>query len=223
MPSERSTPVSRRAYGATSGPHRPVPQPASSTSSCFAALEAGRRERGRHERGRAVGQPLELGLEAGREAVERPLDERVRRARRHLAAGARRPHVARDRIVGLVLEPLLEDLHRLVGLAERAVREREQPPRVPVLRPQRDRPCRSTPPLPRVRFKPVEQDAEVRVRVDVAGIDRDRRAVRRFGAGGLADGSQHRRRDCCGRWRAPARSRSRAGRRRSPGRIAPVD
>ncbi len=37
MRSERSTPTRRRAYGAISGPHSPVPQPASSTSSCFAA------------------------------------------------------------------------------------------------------------------------------------------------------------------------------------------
>ena len=36
MPADRSTPTSRRAYGASSGPHRPVPQPASSTSRLFA-------------------------------------------------------------------------------------------------------------------------------------------------------------------------------------------
>ena len=35
MRADRSTPTRRRAYGATSGPHRPVPHPASSTSRLF--------------------------------------------------------------------------------------------------------------------------------------------------------------------------------------------
>ena len=155
----------------------------------FRGLEASLGQRRRHERGRAVGQPLELGLEARREAVECPLDERVRGARRHLTARARRPHVAGDRIAGLVLEPLFEDLHRFLGLAKRAVREREQPPRVPVLRPQRDDLREARRRFARA-LQPVEQDAEVRVRVDVAGIDRDRRAVLRFGAGRIAGGPQ---------------------------------
>ena len=53
MRADRSTPTSRRAYGAISGPHSPVPQPASSTSRLF---DASRRflQHLRDQRGRAV-------------------------------------------------------------------------------------------------------------------------------------------------------------------------
>src|SRR6266508_1282872 len=41
MRADRSTPTSRRAYGARSGPHNPVPHPASSTSRLFDASTSG--------------------------------------------------------------------------------------------------------------------------------------------------------------------------------------
>ena len=88
--------------------------------------------------GRAVHESGELGVEAAGEAIERHFDERVRGPRRDVAARARRDHVAGNGMVRFLLEPFLEDGHRFVDFAERAVRQRQQPPGFGVLRPEGD-------------------------------------------------------------------------------------
>ena len=87
------------------------------------------------ERRRSVQQLGELGVEAPGEAVERRLDECVGGPRRHVASRAGGEHVARDGIVRLLRQPLLEHLDRLVDVAERAMRERQQPAGFGMLRP----------------------------------------------------------------------------------------
>ena len=171
-------------------------------------------QHGRHERRGAVRQPLELGFEGGGEAVEGPLDESVRRARRHISTGAGRHHVQRNRILGLFLEPLVEDLHGLADLAQRAVRQRQQLSRFPVLRPERDHLA-----VARRRFlgsfQPVEQDAQVGVGVDVIRMQSNGGAIGGFRCGRVLRSPSTARRDCCARSRGPGRWRSPAGRRRS--------
>ncbi len=81
---------------------------------------------------------------------------------------------------GLLGEPVLEDLNRLVGLAERAVRQRQQPARFGMLRPERDHSAETGDGFSRA-LQAVQQDAEIRVRVDVLRIQLDRGPVRRFG------------------------------------------
>ena len=75
----------------------------------------------------------------------------------------------RDRALRLFFEPFLEDGDGLVDLAQRAMRERQELPCLLVLRPERDYLA-----VARRRFfgslQPAEQDAEVRVRVDVIRI-----------------------------------------------------
>ena len=104
-----------------------------------------------------------------------PFDARAGTSR----PGAGRQHVPRNRIARLFVEPFLEDLHRLVDLAQRAVRQRQQLSRFAVLRPERDHLA-----VARGRFlgsfQPVQQDAEVGVGVDVLGIQLDGRAIRGF-------------------------------------------
>ena len=89
------TPTSRRAHGATSGPHRPVPQPASSTSSCLLAGKTGVGQHGLDERRRPVVQRGQLGVEARRQSRRTP--SRRRRPRR---APARRGPSRRPACVG---------------------------------------------------------------------------------------------------------------------------
>ena len=180
MPSERSTPTRRRAYGASSGPQSPVPQPASRTSSRFAALDARVLNHGRNQRRRAVRQPLELRLEAGGEAVERPLDERVRGAR----AGTSRPvHAA--------------SMCRAIGSSGSSCSHSSKIATASPISPSVQ--CASASSLraswcfglsvmtllkqaaaSSVRFSAVEQDAQVGVGVDVLRVERESRRGRRL-------------------------------------------
>ncbi len=171
MRADRSTPTSRRAYGATSGPHKPGAAAGIEHVEALRRLDTRVRQHRRDQRRGAVRQLRELGVEAGGEAVEGLFDEPVRRPRRDVAAGARREHVQRDRMVRLLLEPFLEDLHRLVDLAERAVRQRQQSPRFGVLRPERDDLAEADDRFVRPLLA-VQQDAEVGVRVECSGLTR---------------------------------------------------
>ncbi len=137
------------------------------------------RQHPRDQRRGAVRQLGELGIEAGGEAVEGLLDEPVRRPCRDVATGARREHVQGDRMVRLLLEPFLEDLHRLVDLAERAVRQRQQSPRFGVLRPERDDLAEADDRFVRPLLA-VQQDAQVGVRVRVLGIHANGGSIGRF-------------------------------------------
>ena len=157
MPADRSTPTSRRAYGATSGPHSPVPQPASSTSRLFdgarpesssiAATSAGARYDS------FASFDSKLAAKLSKVASTNPSDARAG----HVPAGAGRQHVPRNRIVRLFREPFLEDLDRLVDLAERAVRQRQQPARLPVLRPERDHLAEARDGFLACRFNPLSR------------------------------------------------------------------
>ena len=126
-------------------------------------------------------------------------------------------------IVRLLFQPFLEDLDRLVDLAERAVRQRQQPPRFGILRPERDDLGEADGRFVRPLLA-VQQDAEVVVGVRVLGIDADGGSIRRFGFDRLALALAGPHRDCCGRWRDPDRVRSRADTRRSlrPARVDPA-
>ena len=180
MPAERSTPVSRRAYGTTSGPHSPVPQPASSTSRFFDRPESRIFQHGRDKRRGAVRQLRKLRLEAGGEAVEDFRDEPVRRARRNVSTGAGRQHVPRNRVVRLLIEPFLEDLHGLVDLADGAVRQRQKSSGFPVLRPQRDRFAEARDRL-LASLQPRQENAQVVVRIDVIGVQANGCSIGVFG------------------------------------------
>ena len=85
-----------------------------------------------------------------------------------------------DRITGLLGEPFVEDLHGLAELAQVAVRQRQEPARFPMLRPEGDH-LR----VARCCFlgssQAIEQDAQVGVRVDVAGVQSNCGAIRSFG------------------------------------------
>ena len=124
------------------------------------------------------------------EAVERRFDKRVGGTRRHVASRAGGEHVARDRIVRLVRQPLLEHLDRLVDVAERAVRKRQQPARLWMLRPQRDHLREADRRFVRALLA-VQQHAEIVVGVRVLGVDADRVPVRRFRFGRLAFRPEH--------------------------------
>ena len=143
----------------------------------------------RDQRRRAVRQLGELGVEAGGEAVERLLDERVRCPRRDIAAGAGRQHVPGNGTVRLLFQPLFEDFDRLVDFTERAVRYRQQSARFGILRPQRDDLREAD-----GRFvRPLlagQQDAQVVVRVRVLRIDADGGSICRFGFDRLVLGPQ---------------------------------
>jgi hypothetical protein len=88
----------------------------------------------------------------------------------------------RNRIIGLFVEPFFEDLHGLADLAECAVRQCQKPSRIPVLRLQRDHLA-----IARRRFlrslQPVEQDAQVGVRVNMLWIQLNSGAIRSFRLG----------------------------------------
>ena len=199
-PSERSTPISRRANGATSAPQSPVPQPASSTSRRLRRLEAGILQHRRNERRCAIRQLRELRFEARRKTVEGlPRRNHLTRVR-----GTSRPvHAASMcRAIGsvrLFCEPFLEDVHRLADLAQRAMRQRQQLARFPVLRPERDHLA-----VARRRFlgplQPVEQNAEIGVRVDVFGVSWMAARYAASASAGFRSLSAPRR-DCCARSR----------------------
>ena len=91
--------------------------------------------------------------------------------------------MARDGIVRLLAQPVLEDLDRLVDLAKRAVRQGQQPPRfgifgLSVMTLQKQTVASAAP-------LAVQQDAEVVVRIGVSGVDADGRPIRRLRLGHL--------------------------------------
>ena len=92
-------------------------------------------------------------------------------------------------MVRLLFEPFLEDLDRLVDFAERAVRQRQQPPRFGILRPERDDLGEADGRFARPLLA-VQEDAEVVVGVRVLGIQADGGAIGRFGFDRLALRSQ---------------------------------
>src|SRR5437879_5871945 len=88
-----------------------------------------------------------------------------------LAPSSVSPHavrqpVTRNRIPWLFFEPFFEDIHRLIDLAQCAVRQRQQLSRFAVLRSERDHFA-----VARRGFfgalQPVEQNAQVGIRVDM--------------------------------------------------------
>ena len=85
----------------------------------------------------------------------------------------------RDGMVRLLSQPFLEDPHRLVQLAERAVRQREQPSRLGVPRPEGDHLGEADGRLVRTLLA-VQQDAQVVVGVRVLGMEADRGSIRRL-------------------------------------------
>jgi len=167
IPADKSTPVNRRANGARNGAQSPVPQPASLVLPRW--FERRLLQHGRHERGRAVGQTLEPRLERRGEPVERLLDELVRRAGRRVTAAAGGEHVPGDRIARILGEPRLEDLSRPVELAQRAMRQRQQPRRVVMRGTECDRLAEAHRGFFRT-IQAVAQDPEVRVRIDVMAM-----------------------------------------------------
>ena len=141
------------------------------------------------QRGRAVGQLRELRFKARREAVEGCLNEPVRCTLRHALSGTGRQHVTRDRVVRLLGEPFLEDAHRRIDFAQRAMRHREQLACVAMLRPQRNDFRVARRGFLRT-LQRVQQDAEVGPGVDVGGIELERRTVGGFGLLRLSAGAQ---------------------------------
>ena len=83
------------------------------------------RLRRRYEIRGAVGQALELSLEARREGVEGLLHEGIRCPRWHIAAGAGGEHVFCYRFSWILFEPFLQYLHAFVDFADHAVRQGE--------------------------------------------------------------------------------------------------
>ena len=142
-------------------------------------LKAGILQHCRDERRRAIRQPLELRFEARRKTVEGCLDKAIRCAFRYISTGAGRQHVPRNRIPRLFFEPFFEDIHRLTDLAQRAVRQRQQLPRFAVLRSERDHFAVTRRGFFSA-FQPVEQNAQVGIRVNVFRVQSDGCAIRGF-------------------------------------------
>ena len=94
-----------------------------------------------------------------------------------------------NRVVRLLFEPFLEDLDRLVDLAERAVGQRQQSPSLGILRPERDDPGEADGRFARSLLA-VEEDAEVVVGVRMLGIQADGDAIGLFRFDQLALRSQ---------------------------------
>jgi hypothetical protein len=140
--------------------------------------------RGDERRG-PVRQSLQLRFEAPGKRIERRLDVSVRRARGDVTAGARGQHVQRDRAVRFFCEPFRENRDGLVDLAQRAMRQRQELSRIFVLRPERDHLAETGRGFPG-SLQGVEEDAEIRVRVDVTRIELDGRAIRGFRLGRLS-------------------------------------
>ena len=87
-------------------------------------------------------------------------------------------------------QPFLADFHRLVDLAERVVRERQQPSRFWMLRPERDHLGEAESRLA-LSLLAVQQNAEVVVCVRVVGIDTNCGSIRRFRFNDPSLGSEH--------------------------------
>ena len=79
-------------------------------------------EFGKHRRrdqfGRPIIKPLELLIKILSELVERAFHELIRRPRRHALSRGGGEHVARHRILGIVLHPLPPDSGGIVGPAQ---------------------------------------------------------------------------------------------------------
>ena len=105
-------------------------------------------------------------------------------------AGARREHVPSDGIVRLLLQPCLADFHRLVDFAECVVRERQQPSRFWMPRPERDHLGEAKSRLA-LSLLAVQQNAEVVVRVRVVGIYTNCGSIGRFRFNDSSLGSEH--------------------------------
>jgi len=87
--------------------------------------------------------------------------------------------VQRNRVLWLFFEPFFENVHRLADCAQRAVRQRQKPSRFPVLRPERDHLAVARGRF-RSSFQPIEQDAQVGVRVNMIWIQLNGCAIRGF-------------------------------------------
>ena len=144
------------------------------------SLETGIGQHVGNEARRAVTETFEFGFEARREVVKGLLDESVRCPRRHIATGARGQHVTGNRIVWIFVEPRFENRDRLVHVAERAMRQREELARVAMPGPERNR-------LAEIRHRllgpvrSIQQDAQVGQRVNVVRLEFDGLAIRRLG------------------------------------------
>ena len=191
MPPDRSTPTSRDAYGASSGPHSPVPQPASSTSSRCSARQSRVGERGRDELRARGTTGFPAWLQSWLAKASNVLSTNAFDARSgYVVTGCGGQHVHGDRITRLLLEPFGEDLHGAVHLTQHTVRQRKQSSPFTMFRLQGDDPGEALGGLYR-SVQSVEQDAQVRVRVDVTGIQADRRSIGGFGLLRPACRAQH--------------------------------
>ena len=83
-------------------------------------------------------------------------------------------------MVWLLFEPFFEDFHRFVDLAEGAVRQRQKSSGLPVLRPEQDHFAEARDRLLRP-LQPVQEDAEVGVRINVIGIQANGCSIGVFG------------------------------------------
>ena len=138
MPSDRSTPSSRRAKGATSAPQRP-----------FHNLHPARRDdatvEGRNPPAwlpRALARDTttsRASLRSSPQNCQKCLDEGIRRAFGHIFTGAGRQRMPRNRIPRLLFKPLFENPRRIIDLAQRAMRQCQQLASFGVLRPERNR------------------------------------------------------------------------------------
>ena len=107
-----------------------------------------------------------------------------------LRTGARSVHVKSNGIIRVVGQPFLEDLHCVLDLPKRAMRERQQPARIRIVWPQRDDLREAERGLARPILR-VQQDAKVVVRIRVFGIDTNRRPIGSLGFGQFASCSEH--------------------------------
>ena len=167
MPSERSTPTSRGARGdeGTAEPgatadveHVELLRPARPASS-------GRGD----ERRRAVGQPLELGLEVAAK-LSNVGSMYSAAARAGTSSPLQAAHVARNGIGRRLLEPLVVDADGGAGVAEHAVRHRHQAARLAMPRAKGDGPAEALGGFLRPA-QPVQQDAEIGVGVGVFRVE----------------------------------------------------
>ena len=96
----------------------------------------------------------------------------------------------RNRVVGLLIEPFLENRHGLVDLADGAVRQRQKSPGFPVLRPQRDRLAEARDRL-LGSLQSRQKNAQVGVRIDVIGVHANGFSIGVFGFERFARRPQH--------------------------------
>ena len=173
-------PTSRRAYGASNGPHHPVPHPASRTSSCFSAGVPVSASEAATSDGALYSSRVSLASNVAAKVSNDATTNSSDGPRRHVALRTGGERVARHRIVGLRLHPLLAELDGPLAVADGVVGDRQQAPRRRVRRLDGDRLAIRHQRIVRPAGL-VEHDREVAIGVGVLRIDLDRRAVRRFG------------------------------------------